>query len=262
MEDFNLAGPQVLKEDVGHVRVLTIDRPDARNAIDSAVAKVMDSCLTEAEADEAIRVVVITGSCDKVFCAGADMKHLALHGPDGLFMGDRGLAGITTRRFAKPLVAAVNGAALGGGFEIVLACDLVVAAEHATFGLPEVKLGAMAAGGLPLLARRVARNVALEIALTGGPIDAARAKELGLVNRVVPLSELRKSALALATIIADNAPLAVRSSKTLIEDTVSLSVEEALALSSELRLALETSEDWAEGMKAALEKRKPEWSGR
>ena len=176
----------VLRERQGRIEILTINRPEARNAVNGAVSKAFTEAFDELENDDDCNVVIVTGAGDKAFCAGMDLKAFAA-GEAGEIMGARGgFGGIAQRDFPKPLIAAVNGSALAGGCEIMLSCDLVVAAEGATFGIPEVKRGLMAAaGGLIRLPKRIPPAIALELALTGDPIDARRALAIGLVNRVV-----------------------------------------------------------------------------
>ena len=170
------------------VAILTLNRPEARNAVNGEVANAMEAALDDIEADDAITVVIVTGA-GSTFCAGADLKLVAQGRGNEMATKRGGFGGITTRERSKPIIAAVNGPALAGGFELVLACDLVVAADHAKFGLPEVKRGLFAAaGGLIRLPKRVPLALAMELAITGDPIDADRAHQLGLVNRVVPVA--------------------------------------------------------------------------
>lgn len=210
--------PDVLVERVGQVSLITINRPDARNAINQAVCLGVGDALEAAEKDPDIRVIVITGAGDKAFCAGADLK--ALKRGEAILPPGRehwGLAGFVNHPVSKPTIAAVNGAALGGGTEIVLAADLVVASDTAFFGLPEAKYGMVAgAGGAFRLPRRIPPLVAMELLLTGEPIDARRALELHLVNRVVPATDVVAVALALAHTIAKNAPLSVQAHKRIV----------------------------------------------
>ena len=243
------------------VAVVTINRPDARNAINGDVANGMEAALDELEADSEIQAVIITGA-GPTFCAGADLKLVAA-GRGAEMATKRGnFAGIVTRTFPKPLIAAVNGPALAGGFEIVLSCDLVVAAEHAIFGLPEARRGLFAAaGGLIRLPKRVPRALATELAITGDPIDAPRALQLGLVNRVVPAAEVIDAALALAARIAENGPLAVRNSLTMVREAGDLTEEQAWPRNIELALEVFASKDSIEGATAFAEKRQPRWTG-
>src|ERR1700728_780355 len=208
---------EVLRERQGHVEVLTINRPEARNAINGPVSLAMSGFMDELAEDPDCWVVVVTGSGDKAFSAGMDLKAFS-SGEGGSIMGaSGGFGGLTQRDFPKPLIAAVNGSALAGGFEIMLSCDLVVAADHATFGIPEAKRGLIAgAGGLIRMPKRLPMAIALEMAMTGDAIDAERAYALGLVNKVVAPEKLLDEALELADRIAANAPLAVRYSKSVM----------------------------------------------
>ena len=197
---------EVLRERRGNVEILTINRPEARNAINGAVSRAMSSAMDELAKDPECWVVVITGSGDKAFSAGMDLK--AFSGGEGgdIIGASGGFGGLTQRDFPKPIIAAVNGSALAGGFEIMLSCDLVVAAEHATFGIPEAKRGLIAgAGGLIRMPKRLPMAIALELAMTGDPIDTDRAYVLGLVNKVVPADQVLPEAVALAERIAANA---------------------------------------------------------
>jgi acetyl-CoA C-acetyltransferase len=253
----------VVSERCGAVLVVSINRPRVRNAIDDQVAQGLEAALDAAEQDDSIAAVIITGAGDKSFSAGADLKFAAATGGRGMATERGGFAGIVKRDFAKPLIAAVNGTALGGGFEIALACDLIVAADQAVFGLPEVKRGLIAgAGGLIRVARLLPRPLALELAMTGEPISARRAQELGLVSRVVPAAALLDTALSLAELIASNGPLAVRLSKELVTAAPDLTMDEAWARNDALAQQIVRSEDMREGLQAFAEKRRPRWKGR
>src|SRR5436305_12957223 len=202
----------VLSEERGHVLGGTINRPEARNAVNAAVAEGMAAALDSLDADADPRVGIVTGA-GGYFSAGMDLKAFA-SGEGSPYAGDGGFAGITQRAARKPLIAAVEGYALAGGFEVALACDLIVAARDARFGIPEVKRGLVAAaGGLLRLPRRIPYHLAMELALTGEPVDAPRARELGIVNRLVEPGEALASAHALAAQIARNAPLALSAAK-------------------------------------------------
>jgi enoyl-CoA hydratase/carnithine racemase len=252
----------VERERRGKVEILTINRPEARNAINGDVTAAMGAALDDLAADDDCWVVVLTGAGDKSFSAGMDLKAFA-SGQGAGIIDANGFASITRRQFAKPLIAAVNGAALAGGCEIMLSCDLVVAADHATFGIPEAKRGLIAgAGGLIRLPRRIPRAVALELALTGEAIDARRALEVGLVNRVVPAAKLMDEALELAGTIAANAPLAVRNSKKVMLGSADLPEIEAWALNDGTFAEVFTSADAMEGAVAFAEKRPPNWQGK
>ena len=203
----------------GNVEILTINRPEARNAINGAVSLAMSAAMDELAEDPDCWVVVITGSGDKAFSAGMDLKAFS-SGEGGDIMGaSGGFGGLTQRDFPKPIIAAVNGSALAGGFEIMLSCDLVVAAEHATFGIPEAKRGLIAgAGGLIRMPKRLPMAVALELAMTGDPIDAdAGLRRSASSTRSCPADALLAEAVALAERIAANAPLAVRYSKSVMK---------------------------------------------
>jgi len=252
----------VERERRGRVEILTINRPEARNAINGDVTAAMGAALDELAEDDGCWVVVLTGSEDKSFSAGMDLKAFA-SGQGAGIIDANGFASVTRRSFPKPLIAAVNGAALAGGCEIMLSCDLVVAADHAVFGIPEVKRGLIAgAGGLLRLPRRIPRAVALELALTGEPIDATRALAVGLVNRVVPGERVLDEAVALAEQIAANAPLAVRCSKRVMLDSADVPEAEAWALNDSTFADIFTSADAMEGAVAFAEKRAPNWQGK
>jgi enoyl-CoA hydratase len=242
------------------VLVVTIDRPEARNALDRAVAEGVAAAVDELDASDELRVGVLTGA-GGTFSAGMDLKAF-LRGETPAIEG-RGLCGITRTPPRKPLVAAVEGWALAGGFELVLACDLVVAAETARFGVPEVKRSLVAAGGgALLLPARVPRNVAMEMLLTGDPIDARRAAEVGLVNRVTPEGGALEGALALAATIAANGPLALAATKAVVLGGADWTTAEGWQRQDELVAPVFTSEDAREGATAFAEKRRPVWHGR
>ncbi len=254
---------EILRERRGKIEILTINRPDARNAIDAAVSNQLGAALEELAADDSIGAVLLTGAGDKAFSAGMDLKAFASGQMEAILGAPGGFGGITRRHFPKPIVAAVNGAALAGGLEIVLSCDLVVAAEHATFGIPEVKRGLIAAaGGLFRLGKRLPLAVALELALTGDAISAQRALQVGLVNRVVAAEQLLDEALALAERIVENAPLAVRMSKDVLLRSLDLAEEDAWQVTDQAAAVVFTSEDAAEGALAFAQKRSPVWKGR
>jgi enoyl-CoA hydratase/carnithine racemase len=236
------------------------------NALDADATDELDGIFDDLARDRDVWVVVVTGAGDRAFCAGADLKAMVERNASGAPRrepGPNGFAGLVKRDFAKPVVAAVNGLAYGGGFEVVLACDLAVADERARFALPEVKRGIVAAaGGLVRLSTRIPLAVAEEMALTGDPITAQRAAELGLVNRVVPAGRSVDAALELAERVAANAPLAVRMSKTLLRRAVSTAEDELWRLQAALGRNLLASADASEGPRAFAEKRAPVWRGR
>ena len=259
--------PAVRTERRDHVLLVTLDRPEARNAVNGEVSTLLGRALHEADTDPEVRVVVLTGAGEKSFCAGADLK--AISRGEDIFPAENrewGFAGMMQHYVSVPVIAAVNGTALGGGCEIALACDLVVAADSAVFGLPEVRRGLIAAaGGAFRLPEQLPHRVAMEMMLTGEPISAERALELHLVNRVVPAERLLEEALGLAGVIAANAPLAVQGSKRValgISDGKRPAEEEKWRVSDTEMIAVMTSEDAMEGPMAFAEKRAPVWKAR
>jgi enoyl-CoA hydratase len=250
----------VLVERRDGVQVITINRPDARNALDRAVAERVAAAVDELDASDELRVGVLTGA-GGTFSSGMDLKAF-LRGESPAIEG-RGLCGITQTPPRKPLIGAVEGWALAGGFELLLACDLVVAAETARFGVPEVKRSLVAAGGAALqLPRRIPFAVALEMLLTGDPLDAARAAQLGLVNRVTAEGGALEGALALAATIAANGPLAVAASKEIARRSADWTSSEGWTEQARLVGPVFASEDAREGAAAFAEKRAPVWKGR
>jgi enoyl-CoA hydratase len=239
----------------GAVLVLTLDRPHAMNAIDHATAVEIADALELLDTDDDLAAGVITGGT-KVFCAGADLKALDAEG--GPYAADRGFAGLVERPPRKPLIAAVEGWALGGGFEITLACDMVTASETARFGLPEVKLGLTAGGGGAIrLAKTIPRALALEMLLTGEPIDAAEAHRLGLVNRLVPAGQALDAAIALAAAVAGNSPLAVPAVKQVARESITMSDAEAFAYQAPILDPVRFSDDTRRRVAAFAERRAP-----
>jgi enoyl-CoA hydratase len=257
------AGPDVVVEQNDGVCVVRLNRPEARNALNGPVLAVLGETVERAQEDPDIAVIVLTGAGDKAFSAGMDLRGFAADGT-----GSSGTRADIDRflrllrgEFATPIIGAVNGSALAGGFELMLACDIVVAADHARFGLPEVKRGLIAGGTGVLLGARIPLAVALELTMTGEPIDAARAYELGLVNRVVPAAEVLPTALDLAGKVAANGPLAVRATRELVR----LSQRDVAAAQkglAEWQPVIFGSEDAREGAAAFVEKRAPVWRNR
>lgn len=242
------------------VGVLTLNRPEVRNAIDKPTAEAIAAVLDEIDARDDVVAAVITGS-GSVFSAGMDLKAFTATGEKPIAEG-RGAFGICERQTAKPLIAAVEGKALGGGFEIALACDLIVAAKDSLFGLPEVKRGLVAAaGGVLRLPRRLPRNLAMELVLTGEPMSARTAAAYGLVNRVVPTGTAVYAARELAVQIAANAPLAVRTAKLLVDASADWPTNELFDRQRPFTDAVRSSADATEGARAFLEKRTPQWTG-
>lgn len=260
-------GDDVLTEQRGHVLLVTINRPDARNAVNTKVTLGIGEALDYADERPDVWVVIITGAGDRSFCAGQDLKEAAA----GIRLDDPrterwGWAGFARHAISKPVIAAVNGFAMGGGTEIVLASDLAVAADTASFGLPEVKRGILAgAGGAFRLGRQIPQKIALEAILTGDPIPAQKALELGLVNRVVPAESLLDAAFELAERIMANAPVSVQASKRIaraISDGAVVAEEPDWERSVAEGKVVIASVDAREGMQAFAEKRAPRWQGR
>jgi enoyl-CoA hydratase len=247
----------------GMVAVITLNRPEARNAINADMAKAIEAAIDRVEGEDAVRVAILAAA-PPVFCAGADLKEMNTETQVGSRSTERGgFAGIALRERSKPIIAAVDGPALAGGTEIVLSCDLVVASTRASFGLSEVKRGLIAgAGGLYRMARRVPLNVAIEVAITGEPLDATRAYECGLVNRLVAPDTVVEEAARVAEVIATNAPIAVRESRRVVLRTPSLDDEAAWQFSQSAWDIARASDDASEGVAAFVEKRAPRWSGR
>jgi enoyl-CoA hydratase len=246
----------------GRVAVLTINRPEARNAVNGDVARTMEEGLDRLEEDEDIWVGIVTGA-GPVFSAGADLKAIASGQAADLQTKRGGFGGIAARQRTKPLIAAVDGPALAGGTEIVLSCDLVVASTNARFGIPEVKRSLVAAaGGLFRLPRALPRNIAMELALTGDPIDAERAHHFGLVNELVEPGKALEAALALAERVTVNAPVAVRESRRVLLDGMLADDDTAWKITFDAMAKAMATEDFAEGPRAFIEKRAPEWKGR
>lgn len=252
--------PPVRVETMGSTLVVTLDRPEARNAVNREVADLVAAAMQRLDESDELRAGVITGA-GSGFCSGMDLKafvagELPLH-------PDRGFAGITHRPPVKPLIAAVEGFALAGGFEIVLACDLVVTGRGAWFGIPEVTRGLVAgAGGLLRLPRRLPRNVAMELGLLGQRMGAGRMAELGLVNRLVEDGQALATALEIAGAIADNGPLAVLATKRIVAESLDWNQQDQWREQDRIALPVTTSEDAREGARAFAQKRRPVWQGR
>lgn len=246
----------------GPFAVIKINRPEARNAVNADVAKGIEAAIDEIEADDSIWVGILTGE-PPVFCAGADLKEINAGNAAGLQTAKGGFAGFVQRERSKPVIAAVDGPALAGGTEIVLASDLVVASTTATFGIPEVKRSLVAgAGGLFRLGRKIPLNVAMELTLTGDPIDAARAYHFGLVNRLVEPGQALDEAIKLAEQICANAPVAVRESRKIVLHATNAPDDVGWRMSMEGMGVAMQSEDFSEGLMAFIEKRPPVWKGR
>jgi enoyl-CoA hydratase len=258
----------LLRERHDFVEILTLNRPASANALDPQLLRDLNAAFEELEGDDDVRAVVLTGAGERHFCAGMDLGAFS-QAQAGESQGENPLTSPGVRSeldlfqhtCTKPIVAAVNGAAVGGGFELVLACDMAVAAEGARFGMPEVRRGLLAGGGGTLLGTRIPLALAMEVALTGKLVDAQHAEQWGLVNRVVPASELMESALELATAVAANGPLAVRTTKLLMRRAVNEHPGRGWASMEEITSVFQ-SQDAREGAMAFMEKRSPDWTGR
>ena len=251
----------LMVRDEDSVRVLRLNRPHALNAIDAALADALHDALVAADADPSIRCILITGTGERAFCAGGDLKEMAANRDRGKAGGGRVITRALRYRPSKPVLAAANGPAYGGGVEILLACDLVVCAEHTTFALPEVSRGLIAAGGgLVRLPQLIGPRRALQMILTGAPIDAATALDWGLVNVVARSGTELDVALELASTVAANAPTALQLSKRTIFAAMTSTDAQAWRVNEEAAAALSRSPDAQEGPRAFAEGRPPVWT--
>ena len=253
----------LVEEQRGHVLVLRMNRPEARNALSPELMAALGGAFQRAEDDPGVRCVVLTGTGDRAFCAGMDLRAFGEGRQPSAEDAARAAAfgAFMKGETAIPVVGAANATAVAGGFELLLACDVVVASEDARFGLPEVKRGLFAAGGGALLGSRLPLAVALELTLTGDPVDAARAYALGLVNRVVPAGDVLGEAVALAESIARNGPLALEVTRRIVRASAE-DVARARDLIAEWQPKVWASEDAKEGAAAFIERRDPVWTGR
>jgi enoyl-CoA hydratase/carnithine racemase len=251
----------VLRERVAaHIELVTLNRPQARNAINAAVTERLAQTVAETEADESVWAVILTGKGPAAFSAGADLREVSLGGMPKLYSAAGGFAGFVTAPRAKPWIAAVEGFALAGGFELMLACDFTVASRDSSFGLPEVSRGLLAAaGGAYRLARSVPRAVASELIATAARFDAQRALGLGLINRMTEPGGAVTAALSLAEEICANAPLAVRESLAIVRRAFDTDDATLMKMSVAAQHRLSSTKDFAEGPRAFLERRKPLW---
>jgi enoyl-CoA hydratase len=254
------AATPVLTERRGRILIITLNRPEQRNAVNAALARGVAAALDELDADPGLSIGVLTGA-GKGFCAGMDLK--AFRAGERPHVEGRGFAGIVERSAEKPLIAAIESFAVAGGLEVALACDLIVAAKGTRLGIPEVKRSLVAAGGALLrLPRTLPRNLAMELALTGEPIDAERAHALGLVNRLTEPGEALQTALELAETIAANGPLALAATKRIMVESAGWPDGEFFARQREIIDPVFGSEDAREGATAFAERRDPVWKGR
>lgn len=259
-----MSGPVRVGRD-GHVATVTLDRPEAMNALSTELAAALAEAMESLAVEEGVRAVVLTGAGERAFCAGADLRQRAELDDHGWMVQREVLrrAFAAVRRCPRPTVAGVFGYALGGGTELALSCDLVVAAEDAVMGLPEVTLGLVpGGGGTQLLARRVGRARAKELILTGRRVRAEEALALGMVNRVVPRAELAGAAAALAGEVAANAPTAVRQAKWAVDLGADLPLEAGVDVEDQAWRRAVASDDRREGIAAWNERRTPSWPGR
>lgn len=245
-----------------HLAIITLNRPEARNAVNGAVAEGMEAAIDELESDRQLWVGILTAN-GKVFSAGADLKAIASGEGASLSTKKGGFGGLVTRERSKPLIAAVAGTAVAGGCELALACDMIIASDEASFGLPEVKRSLVAgAGGLFRLPRALGMKVGMEAILTGDSLSAQRAYELGLVNKVVSTDQVMNEAMQLAQRIIVNAPLAVQASRKIATQAFTGDDETLWKLSGQAFGELMGTEDFQEGPRAFIEKRPPEWQAR
>ena len=252
----------VERDEARRVALLRLNRPKQLNALNAQVMDQLCEALEALDADDAIRCLVVTGN-ERAFAAGADIGEMAVASPIDMLRSNRIAQWDRVRRISKPVIAAVSGWCLGGGCELAMALDLIVAGEGARFGQPEINLGVIpGAGGTQRLTRAIGKSRAMEMVLTGEPIDAAEALRLGLVARVVPDELLVEDALALAAVIAAKSPHALRLGKEAVNAAFEMSLTDALAHERKLFYLLFASEDQKEGMAAFLEKRAPDFKGR
>ena len=245
----------------GWVLKVTINRPEVRNALHPPANEELSGVFNAFEKDDYLRVAILTSSGNESFSAGNDLKYMASGNP--IYIPEMGFAGITSRpKRLKPIIAAVNGLALGGGLEIAMACDIIVAADHAKFGLPEVKIGLFAgAGGVQRLPRQIGKKAAMEMMLTGQAIDCNKALDLGLINYAVPADQLMEKAEKLAYHITQASPMAIQSTLKLYNETADFASEDdAVTAPHDIFDDLLNSNDFWEGSRAFAEKRKPKWT--
>jgi crotonobetainyl-CoA hydratase len=255
----------VLYEKRGRIAYVTLNRPEVMNALHPPLGVELNHVWSDFIADPDLWVAILTGAGERAFCAGADLKYRATVADEAALRRPSGSRSHVLDRCWKPIVAAVNGYAVGGGLELALRCDIIVAAEHAQFGLPEARRGLLAdAGGVVVLPRRIPYRLAMGLILTGKFISALEAYRIGLINQVVPMGDLMAAAETWAGDILDCAPLAVQAAKQVVSNTIDLPVEVAMSRieSFDAVRRLRESEDYVEGPRAFAEKRKPAWKGK
>jgi len=258
--EFPAAGPDGA---VDGVAVVTLDRPEVLNALDFALIRELTDALEALDVDPACRAIVITGAGESAFAAGADIRELATQTPTTMFSGNEFHRWERIKRIRTPLIAAVRGVALGGGCELAMMCDMIVAADDARFGQPEITLGVMpGAGGTQRLTRAIGKAKAMELVLTGATLSAREAEERGLVTRIVPAADVTTAALDLAARIAAMPPVAVRAAKEAVNRAFEVSLEAGLEFERRAFYLLFDTDDAKEGLAAFSEKRKPSWKGR
>jgi enoyl-CoA hydratase len=248
---------------VDHVALVTLDRPEVLNALNDALLAELVEALEELDADPEVHVIVLTGAGERAFAAGADIREMADATPVSLTLANGFARWERIKRIRTPLIAAVRGFALGGGCELAMTCDMIVAGDDAQFGQPEIRIGVMpGAGGTQRLTRAIGKARAMELILTGRSIDAREAERIGLVTSVVPAEATVESALALAARVAAMPPLAVMAAKEAVEHAHELSLSAGLEFERRAFFLLFASDDQTEGMAAFVEKRSPTWKGR
>lgn len=252
----------VLTERKGHLLIIRLNRPEARNAVNGDLAQGMEAALDELENTDELWAGVLAAN-GKVFCAGADLKAIAAGKDAELATKRGGFGGLVRRERTKPLIAAVHSSAFAGGFELCLACDMILAADDALFGLPEVKRSLVAlAGGLVELPSLIGEKLAYEMALTGDPLPAKRLHQVGLINALLPKDEVVDRAIAMGEAICENGPLAVRASRQIIAKGRDMNTDERWKMANEVGLPVFRSADAKEGATAFVQKRKPVWQGK
>jgi enoyl-CoA hydratase len=258
--EFQAGGPD---GPIDGVALVTLDRPEVLNALDFALIRELTDALEALDADPACRAIVITGAGERAFAAGADIRELATQTPTTLFSGNEFHRWERIKRIRTPLIAAVRGVALGGGCELAMTCDMIVAADDARFGQPEITLGVMpGAGGTQRLTRAIGKAKAMELVLTGTTLSAREAEARGLVTQIVPAPEVIPAALDLAARVAAMPPVAVRAAKEAVNRAFEVSLEAGLEFERRAFYLLFDTEDAKEGLAAFSEKRKPSWKGR